>query len=253
MEIIWKWAAYGKHPAAKDFFKLGQFGPLVQDFSRWVEKGYQLFAARKKFSQNSWRFWTRGLGKDGLGCGVVRDSGDQLARPYPLLIMGVGALNGWEDQWDLNPLACERSWAQMEYLFTRTFGNLKQMEEEVQKIPPPLSQWSELRQARRNSGGDQSINPIVSSPGFQEMQRQLSRLAQKGEVFFPLDPELFPDPAGGIHDFHSFLKKEEKNIPQSVFMGGTLERTHLAVFRRPLIPADFEKLWMGSPQGEAKE
>lgn len=63
MEIIWKWAAYGKHPAAKDFFKLGQFGPLVQDFSRWVEKGYQLFAARKKFSQNSWRFWTRGLGR----------------------------------------------------------------------------------------------------------------------------------------------------------------------------------------------
>ena len=101
------------------------------DFSRWVEKGYQLFAARKKSSQNSWRFWTRGLGKDGLGCGVVRDSGDQLARPYPLLIMGVGALSGWEDQWDLNPLACERSWAQMEYLFTRTFGNLKQMEEEV--------------------------------------------------------------------------------------------------------------------------
>jgi type VI secretion system protein VasJ len=149
----------------------------------------------------------------------------------------------------LNPLACERSWAQMEYLFTRTFGNLKQMEEEVQKIPPPLSQWSELRQARRTSGGPQSINPGASSPGLQEMQRQLSKLAQKGELFFPLDPELFPDPAGGIHDIHSFLKEEERNIPQSVFMGGTLERAHLAVFRRPLIPADFEKLWTGLTWG----
>jgi len=244
MEAPWQWAAYGKHPVAKDFFKLGRFSPLVQEFSHWVDRGYQLFAVRKKGSLNSWRFWTRGLKKEGLGCGVVRDSGDQLARPYPLLIMGVGPLNGWEEQWDLNPLALERAWTQMEYLYTRSFDSLKQLEEEIQKIPPPLFERTELQEARRNSfGGNGSMNPRSSPGSLEEAEKQIFPLIQKTEFFLPLDPKPFPDPSVGIQYLHHFLKKGEKNIPQSIFMGGTLEKTLLAVFRRPLLPADFVQLW----------
>ncbi len=240
MEGTWQWAAYGKHPVAKDFFKVGQFSPLVKDFSHWVEEGYRLFAPQKKVSLNSWRFWTQAPKKEGLGCGVVRDCNDQLARPYPLLIMGVGTLHGWQEQWDLNPLACERTWTQMEYLYTKTFSSLKQLEEEVQKIPPPLHQWSGLQEARRNFlRGD----PPSPSRGLQEVERQVGHLTQKAELFFPLDQELFRDPAVGIHYLHYFFRKEEKSIPQAVFMGGPLEKAHLSVFRRPLLPADFVQLW----------
>ena len=40
-ERRWQWAAYGKHPAARDYFKVGQGFPLVDSFSGWVENGYQ--------------------------------------------------------------------------------------------------------------------------------------------------------------------------------------------------------------------
>jgi type VI secretion system protein VasJ len=244
MQGNWQWAAYGKHPVVKDYFKLGQYGSLVKAFSDWMDSGYQRIAAKRKSSSYSWRFWARGLKRDGLGCGVVRDSLDQLARPYPLLIMGAGQLAGWEDQWDLIPLACERTWAQMEYLYTKTLDSLKQLEEETQKIPPPLSEWAELREGRRNSlEGPPSSNPQSPSWGREKGEEALSRLLPKTELFLSLDPGLFADPWAEIRYLHYLLKRGEKNIPQAVFMGGTLEKTLLAVFKRSVAPADFVQLW----------
>ncbi len=246
MEGTWQWAAFGKHPAAKDFFRLGRIGPLERDFSQWVDRGYELLAAGKQGALHSWRFWTRGPKRDALGCGVVRDCYDQLSRPYPLLIMGTGPLNGWEGHWDLNPLACERTWAQMEYLFTKTLTGLKQLEEEVQKIPPPLARWPDLQESRRAllEGGDEPS----SSRSLEEITRQLAPMRQKSELYVPLDQGHFPDPSAGVHYLHSFFRKEE-DIPQSVFMGGTLEKAFLAVFKRPLHPADFVQLWSVSKWG----
>jgi len=34
-----------------------------------------------------------------------------------------------------------------------------------------------------------------------------------------------------------------KVIPNTIFMGGTMERLFLALFRRPLQTADFVQLW----------
>jgi len=244
MEGNWQWAAFGKHPVVKDYFKLGQYGPLVKVFSDWVDSGYQRIAAKRKGSLYSWRFWARGPKRDGLGCGVVRDSRDQLARPYPLLIMGAGRLAGWEDQWDLIPLACERTWAQMEYLYTKTLDSLKQLEEETQKIPPPLSEWAEFREARRNSlEGSPSSNPHSAPWEKWKGEELLSRLRPKAEIFLPLDPGSSVDPWAEIRYLHYLLKMGEKNIPQAVFMGGNLEKSLLAVFKRSVGPADFAQLW----------
>ena len=88
-----------------------------------------------------------------------------------------------------------------------------------------------------------------SSWGLQEIERQLAPFPQKSELYVPLDQGLFPDPSAGIHYLHSFFRKEEKNIPQSLFMGGTLEKALLAVFKRPLHPADFVRLWSVSDAG----
>jgi hypothetical protein len=241
MEGSWQWAAFGKHPVAKDFFRVGQSGTLAKDFSQWVDRGYQLLGPRKKGSLCSWRFWTGGPKRDVLGCGVVRDCYDQLSRPYPLLILGTGILAGWKDQWDLNPLACERTWTQMEYLFTKKFASLKQLEEEIQKIPPPLSRWPEWQESRRDL--PEGASAPSSSWNFQEIHRRLAMFPQKSELYMPLDEGLFPDPSVGIRYLHSLLKKEEEDIPESVFMGGTLEKAHLFAFRRPLLPDDFVRLW----------
>ena len=60
-EQSWKWAAFGKHPAAKDYFRLGDETPFVEGLFRWVENGYQLVTADATTTPEfySWRFWAR--------------------------------------------------------------------------------------------------------------------------------------------------------------------------------------------------
>lgn len=192
MEGNWEWAVYGKHPVIKDYFKLGQYGSLIKIFSEWVDSGYQQIAPKKKSSVYSWRFWARGLKRDGMGCGVVRDSRDQLARPYPLLIMGAGPLAGWEDQWDLIPLACERTWTQMEFLCTKTLDSLKQLEEETRKIPPPFPSG---RSSERRGRIPWRVFPLpirTHSPGKSGRGRNCSPNFVPGPSFFSPWTRDFP-------------------------------------------------------------
>ena len=90
----WHWSAFGKHPAAADYFRLGYSSPFVDGLTKWVESGYRLLAERSDTPPPfcSWRFWARGFGRESLVLGVVRVSSDSLGRPYPLLIMGSGPL-----------------------------------------------------------------------------------------------------------------------------------------------------------------
>jgi len=245
MDTDWQWAASGKHPVAKDFFKLGHFSPLVKEFSKWVDEGYSLLQTSKNRALFAWRFWTRGPQKDRLGCGVVRDCQDQLSRPYPLLMMGTGPLPGWEEQWDLSPLACERTWTEMEYLYAQNLLSLEQLEDNLQRIRPPVGRWPELREASRNSLEDPSF-PMASplSLELREIEKRLADSAFQREIYISLDDQgLFPDPAVAIHYWHHFFKKEGKDIPRAIFMGGTLEKPAMAVFHRPLQPKDFRQLW----------
>ena len=154
-ERRWQWAAYGKHPAAKDYFKVGQDFPLLNSFSEWIESGYEKLASRKNPASMrcSWRFWTREARRENVVCGVLRDSTDSFGRPYPLLIMGTGPSRDWVNEWDLVPLACENTWGQIEYLSTRTFSDLKRLEEEVQNIRSPAAEWSDLAKRRESFSG----------------------------------------------------------------------------------------------------
>jgi type VI secretion system protein VasJ len=224
----WQWSASGKHPAMKDFFHLGDNDPLVMGFSKWVQSGFQQAGSPKDPSSfYSWRFWAKGLKKENLACGIVRDSSDSLGRPYPILVMGIGPLNGWENSWDLLPSACETTWNQMEYVSTRMFQGLKQMEEEVQKIQPPFSAWNEIAGKK----GD-----------FGELENQVFSMNQEKEFFIPLDQKPL-DPSAWIRFWHFRFKKAGEGIPSALFMGGTLANAFLAVFKRPLVSSDFVRLW----------
>jgi type VI secretion system protein VasJ len=120
----------GKHPVAMDYFQLGVSAPLVNAFGAWIENGYQkvVTPTRNRLALHSWRFWARGIQKGHIACGVARDSSDSTGRPYPLLIMGIGKLPGWEKNWDLLSFLFEEIWSQIEYLASRRFNDLKQLE-----------------------------------------------------------------------------------------------------------------------------
>lgn len=232
----WQWSAFGKHPVAKDFFRLGQDNPLLKGFSDWVEKGYQVFISKNPTPQNlhAWRFWARGTQKENVACGVVRDSSDQVGRPYPLLIIGTGMLQGWEEHWHLMPFACERTWDQIEYLSAFMANDLKKMEQEVQHIRPPLPGWSDFE---------------ITGKDLKEWDEQVSFSLGDGEVLLDLKTTPNYDPLIQATYYLSLIRNRVKTAPNVVFMGGTLNRTCLTFFRRPLQTSDFVQLWSDSMKG----
>lgn len=249
-ERHWQWAAYGKHPFARDYFKVGQSFPLVNIFSDWIEKGYQAVASKKDIQGHcSWRFWTRESRKQNLVCGLVRDSNDSIGRPYPLLIIGTGPLKGWDDQWDLVPFICEKTWSQIEYLSTKMLNDFKKLEAEVQNIRPPYAEWSEFDKKIENLM-EVGTTPDHKEffPDFTDLKKQASNFSEKAECFIYLDQGLFHDQITLISFWHSLFKTHVKSAPNAVFMGGTVEKTYLAFFKRPLTAADFIQLWSVSSE-----
>ncbi|MRR35726.1 type VI secretion system-associated protein TagF, partial [bacterium] len=126
----WSWCAYGKHPVAKDFIRLGRVFPLAASMAEWVEKGYSAAKGALKTERQPrfWRFWARGSVNGELVCGFLRDSSDSIGREYPFLVLGSGPISSWEEHWDLLPCACEQTWNRIEYLCTRNSVELARME-----------------------------------------------------------------------------------------------------------------------------
>ena len=128
----WHWAAMGKHPAARDFMEAGQGFPLFDALSQWMEKGYEeRLRGNRATSLHSWRFWARGGRKNSVVCGLLKDSCDTIGRLYPLLVMGTGELEEWEEHWDLLPLACENTWSQMESFSTRMYKTFQELQQDL--------------------------------------------------------------------------------------------------------------------------
>ncbi len=244
----WQWSAFGKHPVATDFFRLGKEAPLLKGFSDWVEKGYQALISRKNThtpsGHSAWRFWARGSQKEHIACGVIRDSSDSVGRPYPLLIMGTGPLSGWEDHWDLLPFACDRSWGQIEYLSALVANDFKKLEAEVRHIRSPSSEWSDWS-LKRKEVESQWLHPHTdpSSSSLKEMEERASTAPGSTEFIVSLDPNPMNDQFAQVSFWHYLFKNQGRVAPNAIFMGGSLEKACLAMFRRPLVPADFVQLW----------
>lgn len=240
----WQWSAAGKHPAVKDYFQLGDDLPLMKTFLGWLRRGYTLLAEQGKGAPSyySWRFWSRGIKKDSLVCGLMRDSGDGLGRPYPLLVFGHGSLKGWEDRWDLLVLACEKTWSRMEYLSQRSFGNLGEFEEEVHRISSPEPDWEKFNyEKERLWGSSYSDNQHHSNEEM--IQAGLQEGGGKDFFFIDLNRIRADDQFHMVSAYHVAIKKHLKSSPTAVFMGGTPERAYLAIYQRALSSEDFVCLW----------
>jgi len=251
----WQWAAFGKHPAAKDYFQIGESTPFLEGLFTWIEDGYQLLTAKETAAPDfcSWRFCVKAAGKESLVCGVVRVSSDSFGRPYPLVITGVGSLKNWQDNWDLLPFACEKTWSQIEYLASNLFPDLKKLEEEMHTIRPPIQGWSDLKEKRKVLNGIGSpSDPYASFLDLRELKKIAAANADKGETYVSLDRGHCNDKIMRVSLWHLLFKESVTGTPNAVFMGGTLEKAYLALFRRPLKSTDFTQLWSVSSAGVGK-
>jgi type VI secretion system protein VasJ len=232
-ERRWQWSACGKHPAARDYFSLGDAFPLAKAVSEWMGRGYDALDRKKDSPQgsNSWRFWTREARRDHVTCGVLKDSCDGVGRPYPFLVMGTGPLPEWHDRWDLIPFACDGPWADIERLSTRSFPDVRALSSEVANLRQPANNWHQF---------------AAESQRFREfpheaLRERLLHLSES-EPFLCLDREPYH-----VFDLiglcHLLLRSDSKTVPNIVFMGGTIDHTYLAIFRRALSTLDFVRMW----------
>ncbi len=241
----WIWYADGKHPAAKDFLKIGLREPLVQALIDWAAAGFQQLSTGGKsaFGGNSWRFWTGGNRRSHIICGVLRDSCDSFGRSFPLTVLGTGPLKDWEAHWELLPLVLDKTWQQIEYLAARRRLDFSRLEDEVYMLPVPTNNWNEINPAGRLPGHDLSVLG---------MSREMDGAGAPHAVPGGPDPmlELIPltsfsqdDPPLQIAALQAVLKKRLPHAPNAVFIGGIPEKSWLVLFKRPLRPNDFAKLW----------
>lgn len=231
-----------------DYFQVGFSASLVRAFAGWMENGYQKLVSSKQIGSafHSWRFWAKGEKKGYIACGVGRDSNDGLGRPYPLFIMGVGTLPGWEDHWDLLPFVLESIWSHMEYLGSKRFADLKQLEEEIRRINVPSADWSALsdrRQAAEMLGGSGRERSISRFPNA--VDKGAKALLGHNEFFVPIGNDDRDDTILLAEGWNYALKSRMRIIPKAVFMGGIPEKSYLAIFNRSLKSSDFVRLWSG--------
>jgi type VI secretion system ImpM family protein len=239
---LWEWSAMGKHPVAMDYFQLGVSAPLVNAFGAWIENGYQkvVTPTRNGLALHSWRFWARGIQKGHIACGVARDSSDSTGRPYPLLIMGIGKLPGWEENWDLLSFLFEEIWSQIECLASRRFADLKQLESEISRIQVTAEDWAGCPDHVPEEKG----YPHLSS----DVQKAAEALLTRNECYVSINSKQGSDTALVARYWNCAVKSRTDIVPNAVFMGGTPEKSYLAIFTRSLTSSDFAQLWSASSE-----
>jgi type VI secretion system protein VasJ len=242
----WNWSAYGKHPAAKDYFSIGQESPIGKSFANWVDSGYRGQGAIKRPGADpvAWRFWARGAGKENIVCGIVKDSCDSVGRHYPLLIIGTGSLRDWEKRWDLLPLACDKSWGHIEYVSARMLHDIKALAIEIRNVRQPSSEWAEFESTRKALMESLTVTGREHAPyDLDSLKKRAIGLSDKPEGFISLDHKSFHDQFALISCWHMLLKTHSKSVPNAVFIGGTFGQSFMAFFNRSLQTADFMHLW----------
>lgn len=236
----WTWGVFGKHPAARDFIRLGPDFPIFTAFYDWVERGYQMMEHGGNQQAHSWRFWARGMKKSNIVCGLVRDSFDDIKRPYPCLIIGTGPLNDWEENWSELPTVLKVLWSRLEYLFVRKFSSANELTAEINILQQSPVSFSDSKTLTGGDRDGKSNNHDISD------QKKYT-----GDVLYHALNSASPSESA-THYLKEMTTKVS-SAPNAVFLGGTPTSSFLVVFKRSLMPADFVKLWSEYHQEEIKD
>ncbi|MBC2713128.1 MAG: type VI secretion system-associated protein TagF [Desulfosarcina sp.] len=239
----WLWAAFGKHPSAKDYFQISLQSPLAQAFAQWVENGFgRIPEAVRRNGVYSWRFWSRGLKKGTLVCGLGKSSGDGVGRPYPLMLLGEGHLDRWEHHWNLLPFVLASAWDRMEYTAARRVEHISQLEADLQRMEAPNPGWKQTLKAISqdlSAYETQPIHKIIMA----KIREKARTLEMEQKLIISLDAGHQGDPLQMAGAWHQALKSHYTGTPNTVFMGGSPEKSFLVLYSRPLSPDDFSVLW----------
>ena len=230
-EEHWSWFAWGKHPALEDFVWAGTQTPLFQRFTKWVDNGFARLSEDSKMRTRncSWRFWTKGTGKN-VVCGLVRNSCDTHGRSFPLLYIGTGGLKEWPSNCSILPLAFESVWKDVEYVASARFDTAGQLNQSLQLMPSPTPDWRKFQERAYQSANR-------SKPA------NCQETVTSGKRLLKVDcgqPENLP------HDLQfcqRVMTMGEDPSPMAVFIGEIEGVIAVAIINNALTPSDFVWLW----------
>jgi len=239
----WRWAASGKHPLGKDYFRFDVSSPLQSAFASWVDQGFSSLPEDPDIRRAIcfWRFWAKGAKKGELACGLLKASSDGIGRPYPLLIIGTGYRNGWEKHWEHLPRVLENLWQHMEYIAARRFKHLHELAEAVRQMRPPGDIRPEETDRHPLDPGKRSLADISASAG--SMSYDAACLKAEQVVWVPLDDQSHMAPSVMPVIWGAHLKEHGLDAPRAFFIGGPPGKAFLVIFFRSLQPQDFVQFW----------
>jgi type VI secretion system protein VasJ len=229
---------------------------MAKSLAGWMEVGYGGISpcGDSVSDLKAWRFWARGPSRGQICCGILRDSADRFGRPYPLLVAGTGPLPGWEEAWDLLPIVLEKNWQQMDRLTTRSFGLLRELEDELRGFSEPAPEWVRFRAERDEMTQAETTSLRRIQALFENLRSWSFHPDRKTEMVILVNDSLSLEPMVVFSLWHMVLKNEGySTIPNAVFLGGPQIESFLVLFRRALVPEDFHKLWSVKPQNPKTE
>lgn len=235
----WQWGACGKHPVARDYFKISRAMPAFDALEKWVQRGYAEVSkgAGHDTVVRSWRFWAKGVKKE-LIAGLVKDSCDTLGRPFPLLVMGCGMLDGWERYWECLPVFFEKLWEDLEYVTARRLDGLPDLENAVLSIKLPENDPQRFRVVR------DTLSRISPAPdGDHKMAQPPDVILRAKMAVIHMDEQGERGYSSRAGAWSALSKTYAEEAPNAVFVGGTAKKHYVVFFRRPINTADFAHIW----------
>ena len=239
----WEWSAIGKHPAARDYIRLGANTPLGDAFAGWIENGYRRYRKRHADPSglHSWRFWVKGMRRSHIACGLAKDSSDTLGRSYPLMLIGVGQVAGWEAHWEQLPTVLEDVWGQMEYLSAKRFDGLRQMEMALGRLAVASVAWSEAPVKRQDTRAQNQR--AQRDPLAREVARAAASLRREQVLQIALDHQAGDSTMARVSTWNQHLRRQISDVPHTMFIGGRPEASFLVIYNRSLRAQDFISMW----------
>lgn len=220
-------SACGKHPAFSDYFSVNIGSPLAGALTAWVENG---MAESKKPDRTriprSFRFWVRGIKKEDLILGVLRESSDSMGRVYPLMIMGNLVLTDRDRRWPTLFEGFDPVFRAFESMTTTAYDRFKDFENGLLSLGVPV-----FEKAGEDTPLSRSIRAWFARDRDQEvLTLPVTRLTEKD--------------AGSLREREGrgFFRKRPE-VPGSVFLGGLPQNPEITIYSRALRTRDFLTLF----------
>jgi len=236
----WKWSVYGKHPSFNDYLDYQTNGTLLHELSMWVENGSKLIDVKDNIVY-SYRFWIKGIKKNDLICGIIKNSSDSIGRHYPLFITGHGTIQGWEKDWDIVFQVFDSILRIFETLSAKRFKSFNDFELSLLNTRFNPLQWENTKSIMANLCEFETLEIL---PGYYEINHvKNTNRPVKTEINIPINRINQPKSLETETGLLSRMFKKKVPVPDCVFIGGLPEQPVLKIYNRPLVPNDLVALF----------